>query len=155
MKTVGAVADVMADEFDDAGARNPLFPMTYAVARKRGAKDWFTGVMLATDVAGEEHEIQIHHVFPKALLKKAGVSRKDRDEIANLAFLAARPNRKISSRPPEEYLAEIADKQRGRLDAQSIPMDSKLWKVERFQDFLAARRQMLATAVNDLIKNPV
>jgi hypothetical protein len=78
-----------------------------------------------------------------------------RDEIASLAFLAARPNRKISSRPPDEYLAEIAVKHRGRLEAQSIPMDPKLWKVERFQDFLAARRQMLAAAVNDLIKNPV
>src|SRR2546426_5359484 len=39
-----------------------------------------------------------------AVLKKAGASRKDRDEIANLAFLAARPNKKISNRPPEEYL---------------------------------------------------
>ena len=155
MKTVGAAADVMADEFDDAGARNPLFPMTYAVARKRGAKDWFTGVTLATDVAGEEHEIQVHHVFPKALLKKAGVSRRDRDEIANLSFLAARPNRKISSRPPEEYLAEIAEKHPGRLEAQSIPMDRKLWRLERFQEFLAARREMLAAAVNELIKNPV
>ena len=91
MKVLGPIGDVTAEEFDDAGARNPLFAMTYAAARKRGAKDWFTGVTLATDVVGKEHDIQIHHVFPKALLKKAGVSRKDRDEIANLAFLAARP----------------------------------------------------------------
>ncbi len=151
----GTPAEVAADEFDDAGWRNPLFPMTYAVARKRGAKDWFTGVGLATDVAGEEHQIQVHHIFPKALLKKAGVSRKDRDEIANLAFLAARPNRKISNRPPEEYLAEIADKHPGRLEAQSIPMDGELWHLERFEDFLASRRQMLAVAVNELIRGPV
>lgn len=150
----GSNASVAAEEFDDAGSRNPLFPLTYAVSRKRGAKDWFSGVALATDVVGADHSIEIHHVFPKAVLKKAGTSRKDRDEIANLAFLAARPNKKISSRPPEEYLAEIADKHSDRLEAQSIPMDRKLWRVERFQDFLAARRELLATAVNELIAEP-
>ncbi len=155
MKTLGPITDVSPDEFDDAGTRNPLFAMTYAAARKRGAKDWFTGVTLARDVVGKEHDIQIHHVFPKALLKKAGVSRKDRDEIANLAFLAARPNRKISNREPGVYLAEIADKNSRRLEAQFIPMDKKLWRLDRFQDFLATRREMLATAVNDLIRDPV
>jgi hypothetical protein len=147
--------EVKPDEFDDAGPLNALFAMTYAAARKRGAKDWFTGVGLATDVVGADNEVQIHHIFPKALLKEAGASRKDRDEIANLAFLAAKPNRKISKRPPELYLAEIADKHTERLTAQSVPMDRKLWKLENFQDFLLARRELLAAAVNDLVKNPV
>jgi len=124
------------------------------VARKRGAKDWFKGVSLTSDVLGEENEIQIHHIFPKALLKAQGVRRKDIDEIANLAFLAARPNRQISKRPPEEYLAEIADKHPERLESQSIPMDRDLWRLDRFQAFLAARRELLAQAVNDLIANP-
>ncbi|MBI4611395.1 MAG: DUF262 domain-containing protein [Candidatus Rokubacteria bacterium] len=146
--------EVSADEFDDAGWRNPLFPMTYAVARKRRAKDWFRGIALGTDVVGEEQQIHIHHIFPKALLKEAGVRRKDRDEIANLAFLAARPNRQISKRPPDEYLAEIADQHPDRLEAQCIPKDRSLWKLDRFQDFLVTRRELMAAAVNDLIRNP-
>lgn len=150
----GYTADVTPDEFDDAGWRNPLFPLTYALARKRGAKDWFTGVGLATDVAGEDHDIQVHHIFPKKLLKEAGVARKDRDEIANLAFLGARPNRKIAARLPEEYLAEIARKHPERLEAQAVPMDSTLWRLERFQEFLAARRDLLATGVNALLHDP-
>lgn len=48
----GSSSEVTPEEFDDAGWRNPLFPLTYAAARKRGAKDWFTGVGLATDVVG-------------------------------------------------------------------------------------------------------
>jgi hypothetical protein len=146
---------VAPEEFDDAGERNPLFAMTYAVARKRSAKDWFTGVALAKDVVGADHEIEVHHIFPKAILKKAKMSRKDRDEIANLAFLASRPNKKIRDRPPAEYLGEIADKHPHRLEAQSIPMDPSLWEVERYQDFLAARRELLAKAVSDLIEDPV
>ena len=150
----GASPWVTGEEFDDAGWSNPLFPMTYAVARKHGAKDWFKGVALSSDVVGDDNDVQVHHIFPKALLKAGGVRRKDIDEIANLAFLAARPNRQISKRPPEEYLTEIADKHPERLEAQSIPMDVSLWRLDRFQDFLAARRELLATAINELIKNP-
>jgi hypothetical protein len=151
----GQTADVGPDEFDDAGWRNPLFPLTYAVARRRGAKDWFTGVALTKDVVGEDHEIQVHHIFPKALLNREKVRRQDRDEIANLAFLTAKPNRQISKRPPEEYLEEIVAKHPERLEAQCIPMDRSLWRLDRFKDFLAARRLALAEAINDLLKNPM
>jgi hypothetical protein len=145
---------VTADELDDAGTRNALFPLTYAAARKRAAKDWFKGVALTTDVVGADHEIQVHHVFAKTLLNAAGVRRKDRDEIANLAFLAAKPNRQISAKPASEYLPAIADAHPERLVAQCIPMDRSLWKIERFQDFLAARRELLAESINDLLDNP-
>ncbi len=151
----GKVVEVTPEEFDDAGWRNPLFPMTYAVARKKSAKDWFRGVALTTDVVGEDNEVQVHHIFPKALLRERGVRRKDIDEIANLAFLAARPNRQISKRPPDVYLTEIAEKHPDRLKAQCVPMDRKLWKLERYQDFLTARRELLTDAVNDLLRNPV
>ena len=150
----GDTTVVSADEFDDAGWRNPLFPMTYATARKRGAKDWFKGIALGKDVAGEDHQIEVHHIFPKALLKERGERRKDIDEIANLAFLMARPNKQISKREPHEYLSKIGDQHPDRLTAQSIPMDRSLWKLDRFQDFLAARRELLAKAVTELLQNP-
>lgn len=146
--------EVSADEFDDAGWKNPLFPMTYAVAKKRGAKDWFRGMALSKDVIDEDHQVEIHHIFPKALLKERGERRKDTDEIANLAFLMARPNKQISKREPLEYLSEIADKHPDRLIAQSVPMERRLWTLDRFQDFLAARRQLLAKAVTDLLQDP-
>lgn len=145
----GGSADVTPEEFDDAGWRNPLFPLTYAAARRGGAKDWFTGVSLSKDVVGPDHQVEVHHVFPKALLKKEGVSRHDRDEIANLVFLAAKPNKTISSTPPDQYLKKIpAD----RLKAQCVPTDSKLWAIARYQDFLAERRRLLAESLNSLIR---
>lgn len=41
-----------------------------------------------------------------------------------------------------------------RLVAQAVPMDRKLWKLDRFQDFLAARRELLAKEVTELLQNP-
>lgn len=140
---IGKSVAISAEEFDDAGWRNPLFPLTYAAARKNAARDWFTGVALSQHVVGEDHEIQVHHIFPKALLRDAGIPRKSRDEIANFAFLAAKPNRSISNRPPEKYLAEIAAVSPERLQAQFIPMEKDLWKLDRVYDFLAERRKLL------------
>ena len=59
--------------------------MTYAAAKRKGAKDWFTGVSLSKDMVGSDHQIEVHHIFPKAILKREGVSRYDRDEIAKIA----------------------------------------------------------------------
>ena len=146
--------EVLADEFDDAGWKNPLFPMTYAVAKKQGAKDWFEGMSLSRDVVGEDHQIEIHHIFPKALLRERGERQKDIDEIANLAFLMAKPNKQISKTEPYDYLSEIADKHPDRLTAQCVPMDRRLWKLDRFQDFLSARRELLAKSVTSLLRDP-
>ena len=151
LKDMGRSFEVTSDEFDDAGWRNPLFPMTYAVSKKNHAKDWFSGIELSKDVVGKDNNIQTHHIFPKKVLKESGISRKDRDEIANLAFLSAKPNRNISSSRPEEYLKKIVNSNPERLKAQHIPMDQDLWKVENFQKFLEARRKMLAEAVNKLL----
>jgi hypothetical protein len=34
-------------------------------------------------------------------------------------------------------------------------MDRKLWELDRFQDFLTTRRELLAEAINGLIEKPV
>lgn len=148
----GGSAEVTPDEFDDAGWRNPLFPLTYAAAKRKAAKDWFTGVALSRDMVGPDHQIEVHHIFPKAVLKREGVSRHDRDEIANLVFLAAKPNKTISATLPEKYLPTIPV---DRLKAQCVPTDPSLWKLERYHDFLATRRGLLAAAINELIAEPM
>ncbi|HYF15521.1 MAG TPA: DUF262 domain-containing protein [Phycisphaerales bacterium] len=142
---------ILPDELDDAGVRNPLYALAFAAARRNGAVDWFTGLSLSASVLGDEHEIEDHHIFPKALLRRAGVRRKDIDEMANLAFLTSRPNKKIGKKPPHEYLLDIP---RDRLASQCVPLDPALWRVERYQDFLTERRRLLANAMNALIENP-
>ncbi|MCW8138899.1 MAG: hypothetical protein KIT58_08340 [Planctomycetota bacterium] len=42
-----------------------------------------------------------------------------------------------------------------RLEAQSVPLDPALWRLDRYDDFLAARRALLADAINGLLDEPV
>ena len=54
---------------------------------------------------------------------------------------------------PADYLRAIDESQPGALQAQSVPMDSELWAPEQFRDFLAARRHLLAKAMNEFIES--
>jgi len=71
------------------------------------------------------------------------------NEIANRAFLTAASNLGLSNKSPAEYLPEIETKYPGALKSQFVPMDSELWRIERFSDFLAARRELIARKLNE------
>lgn len=146
-------AAVEADELDEADWRNPVFPMTYAVACRRGARDWFTGAPLAGGRA--RGEVHVHPIFPRALLDEAGVPRRRQDEVGNLVFLVDRPGVQATAMPPDAYLPEVLAKDPERLAAQCVPLDPALWRLDRYADFLATRRQLLADAINRVLDDPV
>jgi hypothetical protein len=155
VRAAGTEVAIDPEEFDDSDWRNPLFPITYAVARKRGAEDLFSGMPLSASAVGARSQVHVHPLFPRRLLQKAKVDRKRRDEIANLVFLAAPPDPNALTKPPELYLGPVADAHLQRLHAQCVPIDRELWKVERYTDFLAERRRLLADAVNELLDDPL
>jgi hypothetical protein len=101
---------------------------------------------------GNQHRIEYHHIFPKALLPNAGYEKSEINEIANMAFISGSANRRISKKPPVEYFPGIIEK-RGQdaLEACLIPMDQTLWDIARYRDFLDYRRNQLALAINRFI----
>ena len=143
----------MPSDFVGRGMRSALFSLAYLSMKHGGAKDWFTGLGLSLTHQGRYHFIQFHHIFPKSVLQKAGYEKAEINEIANMAFITGRTNRRISNKPPSEYFQGIIE-QRGEeaLRQQQIPMDQKLWQVEGYRAFLDERRKMLATTINDFIQ---
>lgn len=145
--------EIDPEEFEDAEWRNPLFPLTYALARKRGARDLFSGALLGALKPGQA--VVVHPIFPKAALRKARVPSKARNEIANLVFLNEAPGKAAAKKLPSELFPEIDAQDPNRLIGQAIPLNRDLWVPERYVDFLAARRELLAEGVNDLLDDPV
>ena len=93
--------------------------------------------------------VEIHHIFPKGWFRKNGqAEHPDLDTIANFAFLSKHDNIKISDGDPADYLAAADEDE---LAAQWIPIDPDLWAADRFADFCAARRELLAEALNQLL----
>lgn len=144
--------ELTAEDLDDGNVNSPFFLAAYLTCRNRKAEDWFTGVRLTSTGLGSAHSLEIHHIFPKALMKKE-YRKRDINEIANLAFLSSKANKAISKTEPVKYLEEIAKRDPDLLTKQYVPMDRSLWALERFEDFLAERRKLLAEGINSYVKS--
>ncbi len=131
------------------GAR--FYPLLYMLTRTGHAKDWNTGIELSNNLLGKLNRLEIHHIFPKALLYKHDYPRQDVNALANFTFLTQETNLYVTDRDPAEYLEEFAAKNPGVIESHWIPMDRNLWKVENYNDFLAARRELLAAAANNFL----
>jgi len=133
------------------GAR--FYPLMYMLTRVWKACDWDTGVELSAHMLGKLSGLQLHHIFPKAKLYKAGYSRPEVNALANFTFLTQETNLLVSDRDPADYLPEYAEKNPGVLESHWIPGDSELWKIENYAEFLTARRHLLAAAANSFLES--
>ncbi|MFQ5745210.1 MAG: hypothetical protein ACE5HV_16760, partial [Acidobacteriota bacterium] len=135
------------------GAR--FYPLLYMLTRVWKARDWDTGLELSKHLLGFHTDLQLHHIFPKALLYKHDYDKPQVNAIANFTFLTQETNQRIKDRPPAEYLEEFVEKQPGAVESHWIPMDRELWKVENYLEFLQARRELLAEAANKFLETLV
>lgn len=142
---------IMADDFMGWSRGARFYPLLYMMTRVCHARDWDTGVELSAGLLGRHTSLHVHHIFPKALLYKNGYARPDVNAIANFTFLTEETNIRVSDRDPAEYLAEFAAKDPDALKSHWIPMDTELWKIENYHDFLAARRDLLAQSANEFL----
>ena len=131
------------------GAR--FYPVLYMMTRMGEARDWGLGVPLKGNLLGKMSRLEVHHIFPKARLykfKPGKYSKSEVNALANFCFLTKDTNLKIGADLPEKYFPAIEKAHPGALASQWIPMDPELWKVERFRDFLEARKELLAKGLN-------
>lgn len=143
--------EISPDELEGRNQRSAFFKTMFLAFRSAGARDWQSDLQIALDRAGAQHRLQFHHIFPKAYMREHFRIREV-DDIANLAFIDGRTNRRIQARPPEEYLPPIIE-QRGyaQFAAQAIPTERRLLGRENYLEFLAERRVRIAAMLNDFI----
>ncbi|MGY2896779.1 GmrSD restriction endonuclease domain-containing protein [Deinococcus sp. UYEF24] len=142
---------VRAGDFESSTRGARFYPLLYMMTRVNHAADWDSGIELRHALLGSLSGLQIHHVFPAAALKKAGRESQAINAIANFTFLTQATNLLISDRLPEEYLPKFEAQHPGVLATHWLPMDPGLWTLERYPDFLAARRELLAEAANSFL----
>lgn len=141
------------DDFTGSTRGARFYPLLYLLTRVAGARDFGSGLELRAELLGKLTSLQVHHIFPKALLRKHGVDRNDINAIANFCFLTQDTNLKVGTRDPAEYLPEVQSKHPGVLESQWIPTDPELWQVDRYLDFLAARRELLANSAQTFLES--
>ncbi len=125
---------------------------------RRHARDFRTGQQINTNLFLKE-EIDDHHVFPEAYLrkKKPKQERETIDCVLNRALIDAYTNRQfIRDNPPSIYLNEI-EKQIGKgtlvniLKSQLLPTGSSLFQ-DDFERFLVEREQSIVKEIKQVTK---
>lgn len=146
----GGSLDITADDFDGSTQGSRFYPLLYLLTRVHAARDFDSGLELKAEMLGKSSSLQVHHIFPKAYLRGT-YDRTEVNAIANFCFLPQASNLKFSKRAPEDYLPEVIERFPGALESQWIPTDPALWKLDRYLDFLAARRDLLADAAQSFM----
>jgi hypothetical protein len=108
--------------------------------------------LLQEGLRSKKSALERHHLFPKAWLERNGVlDQTQRNQIANYALVEWSDNIDISDSHPREYLPNYLD----RLTENerelmyywhALPKD---WQEMAFDDFLVARRKLIAKVVSD------
>lgn len=131
------------------GAR--IYPLLYMLTRVSHAKDFGSGVELSNAMLGKNSSLEVHHIFPKHLLYEKGYSKNLVNQIANYAFLTKKTNLEISDRDPAEYIPEYNTKTPGAIESHWIPKEKEYWALDRYDDFLEKRRDLLAEGANSFL----
>jgi len=146
-------ANLKLNESDFGGSSkgNRFYPMLYMMTRVLHARDWGTGDELTNHLLGHLSRLEVHHIFPKALLYEHGYTKRQVNAIANFTFLTQETNLEISKKNPAKYIPAYEEQTPGSIASHWVPMVPDLWKPENYLDFLKERRKLLAQAANDFL----
>ncbi len=107
--------------------------------------------------AYENNLPQIDHIFPQSLLSQQKVKNPEtgrmvmkyrapeRDQLANCMLLSREENGAggKTDTPPAEWFAKRLSEDPQYLEKHLIPKDTTLWELDRFEDFIVARKKLL------------
>jgi hypothetical protein len=131
------------DDFSGALADKSGLLALYIACMHRGVLDFFTGAKVLL-----QNHVDRHHILPRGQFSED--CRASADNVANIAFIIGDVNKSIGQSGPEVYLKRIESRV---LKSQCIPSDSSLWSIDRAEDFWTARRELLAEAFNDFLRD--
>lgn len=151
----------LVQQLDTSQANSPQFWVWVASQVKGNARGF-----LSRDIRVQELVSllgDIHHVFPKDALKRAGFEKGLYNQIANYVFAQEEINIKVGNKLPKDYLSVVraqcsgGDLKYGSINdsatlktnfaENSIPESLSDGGIEQYESFLAERRQLMAAAL--------
>lgn len=149
--------EIKASEFIGRDIRHPLFSLMKWYFKSKGAVCLGTGLSLRKNM-GKKYSLERDHIFAYSVLRDSNIYDMENQfhyaiaqEITNRAILTLAENREKSAMFADVYLKNVKKQFPNALRLQSIPEDENLWKVENYELFLQARREMLASELNNYL----
>ena len=115
-----------------------------------------------------EQRGDIHHIFPKKYLSENGFIQRQYNQVANFVYTEQATNIKVGKMPPIEYLGKVKqeiqdgvfnistidsnDTLENNLQDNDIPSSLQTATYDDYNDFLKARRKLMATKIKNFYK---
>ena len=147
-------------------ASSPYFNVYLASQVKSKDKGFLSRDITVSDLI--THRGDIHHIFPRNLLKKNGLERGKYNQIANYVYMQSETNIKIGDKEPKKYFSEILTSINNgnmvygaitdesnfykNLKENCIPKEAVEYKAEDYETFLEKRRKLIAEKIEKYYK---
>ena len=151
----------LVQRLDTSVASSPFFNVFLASQVKDNDRGFLSKEISVNNLI--MHRGDIHHIFPKNYLKKAGLTRSKYNQIANYVYMQQEVNIKVGNKAPETYFSEvleqchsgelkygaIANKEElsKNLEENCIPESVFSMTIENYQEFLVERRKLMAKKI--------
>jgi hypothetical protein len=151
----------LVQQLETSGTSSPYFWVFVAAQIRANDKGLLSRDITVRELAGILGDI--HHIFPRDLLKKAGLSRSQYNQIANYAYTQEEINIRIGNKPPKTYFTDILAQCEGgpvkygaitdketlmaNLAENCVPEFVVDMDETGFGEFLAARRRLMAEKI--------
>ena len=135
------------------------YKAVHALLMCKGCQDFISGKGYEL-MSFYNDKVDIHHIFPQAWCKKAGIGEKIYDSVVNKTPLSKLSNILISGDAPSVYLKRIETKNgltSERLDSilRSHLIDPDLLRADDFQGFFDARLKALSNLISGALGKAV
>lgn len=158
---------LLPQEMNTSVASSPFFKVFKAAQVKAKDAGFLSRAITVFDLIDQRGDV--HHLFPKALLKKHGKSRGDYNQIANYAMAQSEINIAIGHKAPKVYMEQVhhqcnggtkvyggitsIDELQANLNAHCIPEGFDSMDLNDYHSFLEARRHLMACKLWDYYKS--
>lgn len=148
------ITDNLTDEFWNLTLPNNLVAQTTQLTNWRifqmsqiHAKShaWLEKDKFTADTINEQGNV--HHIFPKAYLRKNGFKQSEYNQVANYVWITQPRNLEIGDRAPKDYMTDMETTKyhSGENDqANAIPKDLNELDYHQYDHFLNERRKLMA-----------
>lgn len=153
----------MVQRLDTSVASSPFFNVYLAAQIKNNEKGFLSKEITVGNL--KMHKGDIHHIFPRNYLKKAGLNRRQYNQIANYVLMQQEVNIQIGSKAPNIYFNELKAQCNGEalkygaitdnselmqnLKINCIPQSVFDMTIDNYQEFLTERRKLMAEKIRD------
>lgn len=129
------------ESFDTSRLGGPEMALYLAYLAASGAKDWEQKEHpLDGTVQGQKASLQVHHFFPRALLRKHGKQDDWINYMGNYTIISASTNLGVSTEEPATYIERL-NVSKDELRLQCVPEDPSLWRVLNYGRWPAGSRR--------------